>query len=162
MAIRYLKMLFVFFEALLCLFYASQNVVNLRVAYQAVAYATTRQDQTIYPHSFGPGFGQTWLVWLTLSVIILLEYSAGLLSAKGLWDLWRKRRAPAEAFNASKTFALWGAGTAIINWFGLFSVVGGAYFQMWQTQAGGMSLQGAFYYAALSAIVLFFVNMRDD
>jgi len=162
MAVRYLKMVFVFFESLLCLFYASDNAVNLHTAFQAVAQETTRQGQTVYTHSFGPGFGQPALVWLTLGIIMLLEYSAGFLSAKGLWDLWRNRRAPAEAFNRAKTFALLGAGTAIINWFGLFSVVGGAYFQMWQTQAGWTSLQGAFTYAVFSAIVLFFVNMKDD
>lgn len=162
MTIRYLKMIFVFFESLLCLFYASNNIVNIQSAYRAVAYSTTRQGQQIYVHSFGPGFGQPWLVWLTLIGIIVLEYAAGLLSAKGLWDLWHKRKATAEAFNASKTFALWGAGTAIVNWFGLFSVVGGAYFQIWQTQAGWTALQGAFYYSILSAMVLLFVNMKDD
>lgn len=162
MAIRYLKMIFVFFESLLCLFYASNNVVNIHTAYQAVAYSTSRQDQHIYAHAFGPGFGQPWLVWLTLIGIIVLEYTAGFLSAKGLFDLWRKRKSSADVFNASKSFALWGAGTAIINWFGLFSVVGGAYFQIWQTQAGAGALEGAFYYTIFSAMVLFFVNMKDD
>jgi len=162
MTIRYLKMILVFFEALMCLFYATDNAVNIHAAFQAVAYSTMRQGQHVYTHSFGPGFGQDWLVWLTLGVVMLLEYTAGLLSVKGLWDLWRRRKAPADRFNASKTFALWGAGTAIINWFGLFSVVGGAYFQIWQTQAGATVLQGAFYYTILSAMVLFFVNMKDD
>jgi len=161
MPIRYLKMVFVFFEALLCLFYATQNMANLHTAYLAVAYATTMQDHAIYSHAFGPGFGAPFLVGLTLAVIITLEYLAGLFSVKGLWDLWRSRKAPAETFNASKTFALFGAGTAIVVWFGLFTVVGGAYFQMWQTQAGQASLQGAFYYTGVSAIVLFFLNMKD-
>ncbi|MGA7965179.1 MAG: DUF2165 family protein [Gammaproteobacteria bacterium] len=162
MPVRYLKMVFVFFEALLCLFYATQNMANLHAAYGAVAYTTTMQGHALYPHAFGPGYGAPFLVGLTLAVIIFFEYLAGLLSAKGLWDLWKNRTAPVDVFNKAKGFALFGAGTAIFVWFGLFSVVGGAYFQMWQTQPGWTSLQGAFTYAVFSAIVLFFVNMKDD
>ena len=49
----------------------------------------------------------------------------------------------------------------MVVWFGLFGVIGGAYFQMWQTEIGALSLEGAFQYAGMSGIVLLFVNMAD-
>jgi predicted small integral membrane protein len=39
--------------------------------------------------------------------------------------------------------------------------LGGAYFQMWQTEGGGNSLEGAFMYAVSSAVVLLFVNQTE-
>lgn len=51
---------------------------------------------------------------------------------------------------------------AIVVWFGLFMVLAGAYFQMWQTELGAASLAGAFQLVGASGIVLLFVNMADD
>jgi predicted small integral membrane protein len=56
---------------------------------------------------------------------------------------------------------LLGCGIGLVVWMGLFGVVGGAYFQMWQTPAGSASLGGAFQYQAMCAFVLLFVNMPD-
>ncbi|MEZ5915048.1 MAG: DUF2165 family protein [Parvularculaceae bacterium] len=33
---------------------------------------------------------------------------------------------PAAGFNASKSMAIWGCGMALIVWFGIFTVIGGA------------------------------------
>ena len=162
MAIRYLKMALIACVALLSLFYATQNVVNLESAYQAVAYVSSLTDHDVYPASFGPALAQPAFVWASLLLIILGEYAAGLLAAKGVWDLWKARRRSVEAFQAAKTYALLGAGTACLVWFGLFAVVGGAYFQMWQTEAGRASLEGAFQFAGMSALVLIFTNMADQ
>lgn len=162
MAIRYLKAVLVAFVALLSLMYATQNLVNLEQAYQAVAYAVGMQEHGVYPRAFGPAFAHPALVWTSLGVIVALEYAAGLAAAKGAWDLWSARRARASDFNAAKTYAVLGPGLGMVVWFGLFGVVGGAYFQMWQTQAGALSLEGAFQYAGSCALVLLFVNMTDS
>ena len=50
---------------------------------------------------------------------------------------------------------------ALFVWFGLFMVVGGAYFQMWQTPLGGAAQAGAFQYAMISGLVLLFVNAKN-
>ena len=55
-----------------------------------------------------------------------------------------------------------GCGTALVVWFGLFTAIGGAYFQMWQTELGNAALQGAFQFTASIGIVALFVNMADD
>jgi predicted small integral membrane protein len=162
MAIRYLKITLVVIISLLCLVYASQNVANLEAAYQAFAYVTGMADHTVYPSTFGTAIHNPVLVWATLAIVILCEYAAGLLAAKGAWDLWAVRKTPAAQFNAAKTFALLGCGMGIVVWLGFFGVTAGAYFQMWQTEIGQGSLQNAFQFFGSCAIVFLIVNMADD
>ncbi len=161
MAIRILKIVLVGWISLLCLFYAAQNVANLEQAHGAIAYVLGMEGNEVYPASFGPAITHPVLTWAATSLIIALEFLAGGLATKGTWDLWRARRG-AEAFNGAKTFAVLGLGTALFIWLGLFSVVGGAYFQMWQTELGSGSLGDAFSFVGMSGLVLLFVNMKDD
>ncbi|MGM0481805.1 MAG: hypothetical protein ACQEQZ_07735 [Pseudomonadota bacterium] len=44
----------------------------------------------------------------------------------------------------------------------LFTVFGGAFFQMWQTEIGAASLQGSFQYLGSIALVTLFVSLPDD
>lgn len=162
MAIRNLKIVFVALIALLCLFYAGQNVANLDACYQAFAYVLGRVDHQVYPDSFFPAIQNPALLWLVLIVVVTLEFAAGLLSVKGAWDLWSARKAPAATFNAAKKFALLGCSIGIIIWMGLFGVFGGALFQMWQTEIGKGSLGDAFQFFAACAFVFLIVNSPDD
>lgn len=162
MAIRYLKVVFVALVSLLCLFYAGQNVANLDSCYQAFAYVLGGVDHQIYPRSFFPSIQSGALVWLVLAVVVSLEFLGGLLAAKGAWDLWTARKAPAATFNSRKTFALLGCGVGIFVWLGLFAVFGGALFQMWQTEIGEGSLADAFQFFSACAFVFLIVNSTDE
>ena len=162
MAIRYLKIVLVVLVALEGLLYALQNIVNLDAAYQAVLYVVSMQDHSIYPASLGPSFENPVFVWIFLAVIVSGEILVGLIASKGAWNLWTARNATAVEFNTMKTYAILGCGLAMVVWFGLFNVVAGAYFQMWQTAAGALSLEGAFQYGGLSAMIMLFVNMADS
>lgn len=142
--------------------YAAQNLVNLLPAFNAVFDAASMGNHVVYPRSFGPAIDSPILIRIILATIIVLEIAAGVLAAKGAMDLWKTRRADAAEFNNAKTFALLGCGAAFVVWFGLFSTVGGAYFQMWQTDFGAAALQSAFQYAVLNGIVLLFVNAADS
>ncbi len=88
MIIRYLKIDFVIFISLLCLFYATQNVVNLEACYGAFAYVMGNLGHETYPSSFGPAITSPILIWMTLALVVGLEYAAGLFAAKGAWDMW--------------------------------------------------------------------------
>ncbi len=162
MPIRYFKILFVVFIALLCLFYAGQNVANLDACYQAFAYVLSRADHQVYPDSIFPALQSGTLIWLVLASVVSLEFLAGLLAAKGAWDMWSARNGSAELFNAAKTYALLGCGTGIVVWFGMFAVFGGALFQMWQTEIGAGSLEDAFQFFAACAFVFLIVNTADN
>lgn len=161
MAIRYLKIIFVVLISLLCLFYAGQNVANLDACYQAFAYVLSGADHQAYPDSFFPAIQSGSLIWLALTLVVSMEFLAGLLAAKGAWDLWTARKGPANAFDNAKTFALLGCGVGIVIWLGMFGVFGGALFQMWQTEIGAGSLQDAQKFFAACALVFLIVNSSD-
>ncbi len=162
MTIRYLKIIFVALISLLCLFYAGQNVANLNSCYQAFAYVLSMADHQVYPASIFPPIQNPVLTWLVLAVVVALEFLGGLFAAKGAWDLWAARKAPAVTFNTSKTYALLGCGTGIVIWLGLFGVFGGALFQMWQTDIGKGSLADAFQFFVACAFVFLIVISADD
>lgn len=161
MTIRYLKIILLICVSLQALFYAIQNIANLDQAYASLAYVMSNADHISYPNSAFPAITNPILIWMALTLVLVGEFGAGFLGARGSWDLFVNRRAPADVFNAAKTVGLLGCGVAVVTWFGLFLVIGGAYFQMWQTGIGGGSWSGAFICMASSAFVMIFLNMKD-
>ncbi len=162
MVIRLLKIVFVAFISLLCLIYAAQNVANLDACYQAFAYVLGRVDHQVYPGSIIPAMQSPAVIWLALVLVVTLEFAAGLLAAKGAWDLWGARKAPAAEFNGAKTYALLGCSVGIVVWLGFFAVFGGALFQMWQTEIGGGSMEDAFQFFGACALIFPIVNNADN
>lgn len=161
MAIRYVKILLVVFVGLMALLYGVQNLVNLKAAHQVVAAVLAMADHEYYASSLGPAITSPFVSGLALATIIAGELAAGVVALKGARDLWANRNAPAAAFNGAKTWALLGCGIGMIVWFGFFLSIGGAYFQMWQTQLGAMSLEGALQYFVSCALIFIIVNMAD-
>ncbi len=161
--LRNLKISLVLFAALMCIGHALNNLVNIEAAFGAVSYVLGNMEHEVYPNSVFPAIASPALIWLSLAVIITCEFGAGFLFAKGAWDMWGARRGTAQQFAAAKHFAVLGAGAALFVWFGLFQVIGGTFFQQWQTAAGWLSLEGAFIYAALPTLaVLYTVGTPDD
>jgi predicted small integral membrane protein len=161
MSIRVLKIVLVVCVGLQALIYAIQNLVNLDAAFGAVAYVFSMADHAAYPHHLGPPVTWAPLVWLALCTIIVGEALVGVLCLKGAIDMWRARSDAASVFARSKTSAVLGCGLAMVVWIGLFMALGGAWFQMWQTEIGIGSLEGAFMFAISSAVVLIFVNQAE-
>lgn len=159
---RLIKILLAAFVSLFCIFYAVQNIVNLQAAHGFVVYVASMADHSAYPAHFGPPITAPALTWTMLLIIIALEMGAGLLAGKGAYDLVRARNAPADEFNAAKSYAMAGCGVAIVLWFGLFSAVAGAYFQMWQTDAGLNALRDASVFSIQHGVVLLILALRDD
>ena len=162
MAVRHLKIIFVVLISLLCLFYAAQNVVNLDACYQTFAYVLGATDHQAYSNSIFPAISSPVILWTLLVLVISLEFAAGLLSAKGAWDLWVVRKAPVADFNGAKTYALLGCGVGIVVWLGLFGVFGSALLQMWQTSIGAGSMDDSFQIFVSCALIFLIVNGVDD
>lgn len=162
MHLRYLKIMFATLTSLMALIYVTQNVVNAEAAHQAIIYVMSGADHAVYPNSFGPKIENSTLGWIVVAIIFSLEYAAGLLIAKGTWDMWQARNAESATFSASKKWAQIGSGVGVFVWFGLFGVIGAALFQMWQTTAGAGSMNGAFQYFVSCAITLLFLNQPDE
>ena len=162
MGIRQLKILLVGFISLLCLAYAGQNIANLDAAYGSFAYVMSNADHAVYGSSFIPAITSPALLWIALILVVGCEFLAGILAAKGAFSMWSARNAPAAEFTESKKYALLGCGLGIVVWLGFFGVIGGAFFQMWQTAVGSASLTGAFQYSISCAAVFIIVNMTDN
>lgn len=159
---RLIKILLAAFVAIFCVSYAVQNIVNLQAAHGFVSYVASMADHGAYPAHFGPAITAPALTWTMLLIIIALEMGAGLLAAKGAYDMFKTRNASADDFNAAKSYAMAGCGVAIIIWFGLFSAIAGAYFQMWQTEAGLNALRDASMFSVQNGIVLMVLALKDD
>ena len=162
MVTRTLKTVFVALIALMCLFYATQNVLNIHACYQAFAYVLGAVDHQVYAHPVVPPVRNPALLWLALALVVSCEFIAGLLAARGAFDMWRARGSTAADFNGAKTYALVGCGLGIVVWLGFFAVFGGALFIMWQTDLGRGSLENAFQFFASCALVFMIVNSRDE
>ncbi|MCC2615591.1 DUF2165 domain-containing protein [Aestuariibacter halophilus] len=161
MATRILKIVLVVFVGLQGWLYVAGNLTNWDAGRAAVGYVLSMQEHAVYTNPIFPPVTDPTLVTLAFLLIISGEFLVGVLSFKGAWDLWQARRSSANDFDRAKTFALLGPGMAMVVWFGGFVVIGGALFQMWQTQIGDGSFDGAFIYGGISAFVLLFVNMPE-
>lgn len=161
MAIRYFKILLVFVVGLQGWLYVAGNLANWSSGLAAVGYVLGMEGNTAYPTRIVPAVTDPALVTAAFLLIVAGEFLVGALSLKGAWDLWRARRSDAGGFNAAKTYAVLGPAMAMLVWFGGFVVIGGALFQMWQSEIGAASFEGAFIYGATSGLVLLFVGMRD-
>ena len=160
--LRQIKAALAAFVALMCLFYALQNVVNLQAAYGFVAYVAGMVGHETYPAHIGPAITSPALLWLMLAIIVGLELLAGTLAAKGAFDMFRARNGSADEFQAAKKYAIAGCAVAVLVWFGLFGGIAGAYFQMWQTEAGSTALHGSFWYSMQAGLVWLLIATRDE
>jgi predicted small integral membrane protein len=159
--IRLSKILLIVFVGLQGLFYALNNVVNFEAAKGFVQGVLPMAGNEAYPNAFGPAVSSPVLITIVLCCIIVGEFVVAAFSFRGAYDMFRVRGSSAESFHDAKTWAIMGCVMALLVWFGLFMVIGGAYFQMWQTPLGAAAQGGAFQYAISSGIVLLFVNAPD-
>jgi predicted small integral membrane protein len=161
MHIRHLKIMFVLVTSLMALVYVTQNVANADAAHQSIMYVMSGADHEAYPDSFGPTFSNPMFGWVAVAIIFSLEYATGLVLMKGAWDMWQARSVDAVAFRESMKWAQIGCGFGVFVWFGLFGVIGAAFFQMWQTAIGDASMDGAFQLFISCAITLLFLNQSE-
>lgn len=161
MSIRILKIVLVTFVGLMGWFYVAGNIANWDAGLASVGYVIGMQGHEIYGTHIFPSITSPTLVATAFAIIITGEFLVGALSLKGALDLWQARNAGADEFNSAKKFAILGTGMAMTVWFGGFVVIGGALFQMWQTQIGDGSFRGAFAFATSCGIVLLFLNSPD-
>ena len=94
------------------------------------------------------------------AVLIASEIAVGLLCAAGAWRIFDARHLPAVEFNAAKPVAIAGLAAGFTLYFLGFMVVGGEWFQMWQSQTWN-GQEAAFRFAVSFALVMIFIAMED-
>lgn len=94
------------------------------------------------------------------ATIILGEGLTGLFLAFAAVALLRQLRSAAIQFNRAKRFVHVGAVFAFLVWFFGFMIIGGEWFQMWQSQTwNGQQAAFRFYMTILAVLIL--VNQAD-
>lgn len=159
---RTLKALLVLFIGLHALIYALQNIANLNEARAALGYVLSGADHEVYPRTLFFDVTNPAVQWAALAAVILGEIAIGFFGVKGAWDMAAARKGTAEQFHSAKAGGLWAAGLALLVWFGFFMTFGAAFFQMWQTEVGAGSMEGAFMYSMASVITMLFVYLTPD
>jgi len=160
MLVRLTKVFFALAIGLFALLVAADNVIDYGTNYAFVQHVFSMD--TIFPDS-----RLTWrairnpVLWQAgYWLIILGEALTALLFLAGAMRLLSAVRAPAEKFEAAKAWVVVGAGIGFAVWFVGFMLVGGEWFQMWQSsQWNGQ--QSAFRFYVTILLVLVFINQPD-
>lgn len=101
-----------------------------------------------------------WAHHAAYAGIIAAELAVGILCVAGAWRLFAARARPAAYFNEAKALAVVGMAAGFGLYFFGFLVIGGEWFQMWQS-ATWNGQEAAFRFAALFGVVLIFVAIED-
>ena len=160
--LKILKILLVLAIGVHGLIYALQNLANLNEAHAAIGYVLSNTGHEVYPDTMFFAVTNPILHWCALWLVIVGEFAIGYFGIKGAWDMFAVRGGTAEQFHAAKSNGVVAAALALLVWFGFFMTFGAAFFQMWQTELGEGSMEGAFMYAMASAITMMFVYVTQD
>ena len=101
-----------------------------------------------------------WVHQAAYAFIILSELAVGLLCVAGTWRMFAARAQPAPEFNRAKALAIAGLAAGFSLYFLGFLVIGGEWFQMWQSTTWN-GQEAAFRFATSFGLVLIFVSMED-
>ena len=161
MLVRAAKVLLVLLIGLFSLLVGADNIVDYGTNYAFVQHVMSMD--TVFPNST-----LTWraitspaLHHAAYAVIIAAELLTGVLCVLGAWRLWQARALSAPAFNAAKNTAIAGLVLGFALWFFGFMVVGGEWFQMWQSQTWN-GQEAAFRFIGCIGLVLLFLAQKDD
>ena len=161
MILRLAKSLLVLAVGLFALLVGIDNIIDYETNFEFVRHVLS-MDTTF------PG---NKLMWRAITsepihhaaywLIITGELLTGVLCTLGGWRLFSERWASAGVFNTAKGLAIAGLVAGFFLWFFGFLVVGGEWFQMWQSQTWN-GQEAAFRFVACIGLVLIFVTLEDD
>lgn len=158
---RYIKIGLALTVGLLAALWAINNILNWGTAQGAVAYALSQENQSGYLAHMVPPIRSPLAATIGLIIIILTEVAAGSLAVFGAWRMWSQRRGEAAAFSEAKSYAVLGAGLAVLNWFLGFLVIGGTIIMMGQAEGMEGAMRGAANMAILSFLTLIYLSMAE-
>jgi predicted small integral membrane protein len=92
--------------------------------------------------------------------IIAAEIATAVLCWVGAWSLYERLWGGAAAFNAAKSWAIYGLVLGFLLWQVGFMTIGGEWFGMWQSKDWN-GIASAFRFVAVIAAVLIFVALPD-
>ena len=160
--LRLIKATLVLFIGLHALFYALQIVANLSAAHGALVYVMGGADHEVYANTVFVKLNDPAFAWAALGLVLAGELAVAYFGIKGGLNLFKARKGTNGEFHSAKHAGVIAAGLALLVWFGFFMTFGAALFQMWQTEVGTGSMEGAFMYAMASVATMLYVCLTDD
>lgn len=159
--IRLTKIAAAFFIGAIGFLFFLDNLFNLESAYSVVSFVISGAEQPYYK-ILGPTVSSTWLTYLALFTIMTGELAVGAMGFLGVFRMIKERKGSAESFSAAKSAAIAAGVLGVLIWYGFFVVVGEGYFHMWQTEIGLGSVEGAFRYGTVCAVLMFYIANQND
>ena len=89
------------------------------------------------------------------------ELVVGVLGFLGAFQMIQQRSGSTDDFNAAKSYAVYAGILGMFVWYGFFVIIGEGYFHMWQTETGLGSVEGAFRYGTICAVLMFYISFRN-
>lgn len=139
---------------------AADNVLDYGANFAFVRHVMSMDTTFRDPAVMGRAITNPLLWNLFYGLIIAGEAATALLFAAGAAALWRARGASAGVFHRAKSWVHAGATAGFLVWFTGFMVVGGEWFQMWQSPNWN-GQEAAFRFIMVILAVLIYVNQRD-
>jgi predicted small integral membrane protein len=158
---RIIKIAAAAFIGAMGLLFFLDNLFNLQSAYTVTSFVVSGAEQPYYK-ILGPTVHASWLTWLSLFTIMAGELAVGVLGFLGALQMIKARAGSQDGFDTAKSYALAAGALGMIVWYGFFVVLGEAYFHMWQTETGLASVEGAFRYGTVCAVLMFYIGSKND
>ena len=146
---------------LFCLLVGYNNIIDYNSNFQFVQHVLSMD--TVFPDNAvraSRAIVDPVMHHIGYRIIIASELAIGLLCVFGSFRLFANVSGTAAAFNAAKQLAIAGLAAAVGFWFFAFLVVGGEWFQMWQSQTWN-GQESAFRFIGSIGLVLVFLAMED-
>jgi predicted small integral membrane protein len=159
--IRITKIAAALFIGAIGLLFFLDNLFNLETAYSVVSFVVSGAEQPYYK-ILGPTVSATWLTYLALFTIMAGELAVGAMGFLGAFRMIKERNGSAANFSAAKSTAIVAGVLGVLIWYGFFVVIGEGYFHMWQTETGLGSVEGAFRYGTVCAVLMFYIATQND
>jgi predicted small integral membrane protein len=161
MLVRTSKALLTFLLGLFALLVGLDNIIDYGTNFAFVQHVLSMDTTLPGSKLMWRAITSEWVHHLAYALIIAAELATGALCVAGAWRLFQTRNARAHAFNGSKERAISGLVAGFGLFFFGFLVVGGEWFQMWQSQTWN-GQEAAFRVAVCFGLVLIFVAAKDD
>ncbi len=159
--LRLVKTISVAAIGLMALLVAFGNITDYYSNYQFVMHVlkmdTTFPDSHVHYRSINNIF----IIHIAYIFIIIMEVLMSFCCIKGAWLLFKNLKSEAALFHASKNWAVAGITIGIVIWFVGFEVIGGEWFDMWQSMKWN-GLAAAERILSFLILILILLHLREE
>ena len=159
--LRLVKAIAVAAIGLMALLVAFSNITDYYSNYQFVMHVLKMDTTFPASHVHYRSINSTFLFHSAYIFIITMESLMAFCCIKGAWLLFKNLKSEAAIFHASKNWAVAGITIGIVIWFVGFEVIGGEWFDMWQSMIWN-GLASAERILSFLVLVLILLHLKEE